>query len=43
MPTLDLKSLASISCNIETIIPATGTPDVLKEYGIPVCSLSPIC
>jgi hypothetical protein len=31
------------SCNIEALIPATGTPDVLKEYGIPVNTLAPVC
>ncbi|MEI6493079.1 MAG: hypothetical protein WCO94_11070 [Verrucomicrobiota bacterium] len=29
-------------CNIEALIPASGTPDVLKEYGIPVSVLAPI-
>lgn len=33
---------ALIACNIEAIIPATGTPEVLKEYGIPVNTLAPI-
>jgi hypothetical protein len=30
------------SCSIEALIPASGTPDVLKEYGIPVSALAAI-
>lgn len=31
------------SCHIEALIPASGSPNRLKEYGIPVHTLTPVC
>jgi hypothetical protein len=31
------------SCHIEALIPASGSPERLKEYGIPAHALTPVC